>query len=289
MRQDGKTVAPKSITVHNVHILDASGSMGTGHNLGSKYTNALGGINEELNILKADTSGVNYTQTIIEFDSGRQFEGIAAGCTNKTTFSNSEGLYGRCRQTTHYFMTPLAACGPITGRGAHGGTPLYQTVGEVIEKLLELKQTDHKVILKIFTDGDENSSSGKYARVNSYSLGSFRPITSNPQVTDCPALKSLIDAVQENNNFTVTFIGTQGDVGHAINNLGMMSTNTLVHDNTARGVKMSYNMMSLATTAYAGAAASGASGEQLKENFFKRVVDEPPVEEIKVKKEKTKK
>lgn len=286
MRQDGQATAPKGITVHNIHILDASGSMGYGHPLSSKYTNALGGINEEFNVLKGDISGVNYTQTIVEFDSGNGMNGIAPGFEHKTAIGKLVATFsGSCRQTTHYFMTPLAACSPISGRGAFGGTPLYQTVGEVIEKILAAKQPEDKVILKIFTDGEENSSTGKYARTIA--------TRTNPLmhgVTDCPALKSLIDAVQENSNFTVTFIGTQGDVSHAINNLGMMSTNTLIHDNTASGVRASYNKMSLATTAYSSAATSGASVDELKGNFFKRVVDEPPVEEPKVKsKVKTKK
>lgn len=284
MRQDGRSVTgitPSGYTVHNVHILDASGSM-----QGAKYVNALAGINEEINSLKGDTSGVNFTNTIVEFDSGNGLHQIPLELQAKTSLGADRGMYQQCRQTTHYFMTPLAACSAITGRNTWGGTPLYQTVGEIIEKLLAAKQPDDKVVLKIFTDGDENSSTGKYARIPT---NVYRRDEGPLQVTDCPALRTLIDAVQSNSNFTITFIGTERDTSHVVKHLGMFASNTLVHDNTARGIKMSYNKLSSATRGYSKAVASGASLEELKGNFFKRVADEPLQENIQISKPKTEK
>ena len=51
--------------VHNVFILDASGSMG-GYS-GSKYDVAIGGLNELLKSIKADEFTEN-TVTIVEFE-----------------------------------------------------------------------------------------------------------------------------------------------------------------------------------------------------------------------------
>lgn len=232
MRQDGNYPGT-NIKVHNVHILDASGSMA-----GPKYTNALGGINEELNVLKTDTSGIEFTETVIEFDSGY----------------NSQ-----LRITTHYYLTPIAACGNIKGVGANGGTPLNQTVGETIEKLLKDVQPGDKVIMKIFTDGEENQSQGKY-----------KPEWGGA----CPALRTLIEAVQANNNFTIAFIGTKVDTENVIRNLSVERSNTIVHANTAASIGHTYLMSRGATQSYAKRVAQGASAEELRTDFFKRIEED---------------
>lgn len=252
MRFDGKL--PEEVakeggtpTIHNVHILDASGSM-----TGGKYINALAGINQEIEDMRKDGEGV--TQTIIEFDSGHT---------------------GKADIKTHYFMTPAVNCYRVTGKGADGGTPLYQTVGETIEKILTHMKSGDKVLLKVFTDGEENSSQGKYRNIGS---------SYNPKSEE---LTKLIKMVEDNHNFTVTFIGTERDVQHMVHNIGLMASNTMSHMNTPESINTSYSMSRGATVAYRKAMYAGASQDELKGNFFKRVVPEQKKKEEEKKDEKT--
>ena len=55
-------VSGEKATIHNVFIIDASGSMS-----GSKYNNAISGVNELLNGITTDVDN-NNTVTIVEFE-----------------------------------------------------------------------------------------------------------------------------------------------------------------------------------------------------------------------------
>lgn len=118
-----KSKLPK-ITVHNIIISDASGSMRSGN----KYNTSCKSIVNELNILKKDKN-VNFKQTFIEFDSSRYVEHLL--CQDKYITEN------------------------INFIGAFGGTPLYNTIGKVIDKLSTIVKENEKVLLKIFTDGED--------------------------------------------------------------------------------------------------------------------------------------
>src|SRR5437867_1005534 len=85
-------------TVHNVHILDASGSM-TQNN---KYSMALKGINEDIQNLKKDTSEVRSTLTIVEFE-GKNIK-------------------------THFLAKELDYINKFEGDGTGGWTPLNQAI-----------------------------------------------------------------------------------------------------------------------------------------------------------------
>lgn len=117
---DTSSEGVQKVTIHNVHILDASTSM---H--GSKYNTALSSLNEELQKLKADTEAY-YTQTMVEFAS---------------KFTKGADI------TRHYFI----------GIGANGNTPLYETVGVIIEEILAKKHKDDRVLLTVFTDRTSNA------------------------------------------------------------------------------------------------------------------------------------
>jgi len=245
-RVDGgeTTKGTKIPTIHNVDILDASGSM-----FGSKYENAISGINEGINTFKNSTEA-RYTTTVIEFD-----EGFGAMPYWNADVKAKTSIVEGCRTTTHYFMQPAATCGTIVGRGANGGTPLNQTVGETIERILKVTEgTEDKVIIRVFTDGAENASKGKFA---------------HPSV-----LKALIANVEANHNFTVTFMGTQEEVNYMVNSIGLDIGNTIAHNNTAADVKRMYRRANLGTVAYTTAFAAGASQDELSRGFFKRVADE---------------
>jgi hypothetical protein len=107
--------------------------------LGGKYDNAISGINEEQNVLRGNPE-INYTQTVIEFDS--DFKGL--------------------RTHEHYFMTPIEDTANIIGVGANGGTPLNQALGELLERLFKHVKHGEKVVVTVFTDGGENASQGTY-------------------------------------------------------------------------------------------------------------------------------
>lgn len=204
--------------IHNVHILDGSGSM-----QGGKYNNALEGINAEQLRLQEDDS-TRYTQTVVEFSSNYN---------NQTVM------------TEHSFMRPIKTCQPVKGKGADGGTPLYETVGVMLEKILLGMEPGDKVLVKIFTDGEENSSKGKYK--------------------DGAKLKELV-AECETKGFTVAFVGTEKDVYNVVRNVGIPMSNTYMHMNTPESISMSYTAMADSTMLYSK---RSASGQSVTKGFFK--------------------
>lgn len=205
-------VVPERITVHNVHILDASGSMAHG-----KIEAAIMGINKEMEDMKKDDS-TEVTQTIVHFSYPHDIQ-------------------------TSCWKTPLRDTKEFTTK-ARGATALLQTVGETLTKLLAEANGKDKVLVKIFTDGQENASMGEWH---------------NP--------KNVADLIKrcEEKGFTVTFVGTDEDVRYVINLLSIDRSNTLAHDNTTRGVKMSYEKSMLATKKYR---ASAAGGQNVTFDFF---------------------
>lgn len=222
----------KKPTILNVHLLDRSYSM----KANDKYINAVGGINEEMHILRNDRNA-NYLQTIIEFDSDGRIKGN----------QYNEAVVNQ----------PLIDVEDFVGKGPRGGTPLYQAVGYVIEKMLALKRLEDRVVLKIFTDGEENTSD-LYGKYNSTNLGK-------------KALYDLIEKVKKENNFTIAFVGTPHDTETVINNLGIDRGNTFTHDNTARGVKMSYAAGAGATMAFAEEVKT--RGATTSQNFYTKTVE----------------
>lgn len=221
---DGQATKP---TIHNVHLLDRSGSM----EQREKYRSAEQGINEEINVLKSDDTA-NYTQTIIEFDG---FRGI--------------------RYNTPMFMIPMNKVEKFVGKGPDGMTPLYEAVAYTINKLITSAAPDDRILLKIFTDGGENDSRNGWGR---HEGGAKK-------------LYDLIQKVKNENNVTIAFVGTATDTQSVINDLGIDQGNTLVHDNTGAGTKMSFRQSVGATISYAK---SMAAGEETVSNFYSKTVEE---------------
>ena len=203
----------------NVFIVDASGSM-----LGDKYRNAIGGVNELLKSISQDTDTDNNV-LIVEFEA----ENI-----NRRLLLNQ----------------PIPEI--YTGMGTGGMTPLNQAIGETLEYVREVRANSfdksNKVLVNIFTDGGENSSSGRYA--NDKVLSKF--------------IKEL-----EGEGFTITFIGTKAEVNYAINTLSMDSSNTHVHDNTARGVAESFGATVRSRVAYSK---SVSLGEDVTRAFYTKTL-----------------
>lgn len=210
----GKTKAKFDVIV--AELMDASGSMMRGQ----KYTNAIAGINEEVNLLKADKKS-KYRFCFTEFDTD--------------AIATKHSYYGTARYRGNMFDMPIDQVPIIKGAGADGYTPLYEAVGYMINQILNFKKPEDRVVLKIFTDGDENASQGEYANT--------------PQGRK--SLYDLIKKVQENDNFTVTFVGTKQDTETVIRNLGIERGNTLTHNNTAKDIGNTYIRGAGATMVFA--------------------------------------
>lgn len=208
--------------IHNVFIIDASGSMS-----GAKYKNAINGMNEVLVDISKDTDTLN-TVTIVEF----------------------EGSKIERRWDVVDSATMPSAYYPM---GTGGMTPLNQAVGETLEYIRSERNSRFskadKVLVNVFTDGEENASRGKYQNGNV--LGEF--------------IKTL-----EQEGFTITFMGTQDEVEYATATLHLASSNTLVHTNTADSVKKSYITTLEARKMYSK---SVSRGEDVRLAFYSKTVE----------------
>lgn len=217
--------------IHNVFIIDASGSMA-----GGKYTNAIAGVNDILKSIANDPYTDN-TITIVEFEGH-----------NITTRL----------QTTDKIPSSYK------GMGTGGNTPLNQAVGETLEQMLHVRlglyAQEDKVLVNVFTDGGENDSRGKWFGY--------------------PGQKLLGDLIKEleADGFTVTFVGTEQEVQYAVQNLKLFASNTLVHDNTARGVKDSFLRT---VSGRMGYSKSVAMGQDVTADFYTKTVDEDQSEATK--------
>lgn len=202
--------------IHNIYLLDESGSIS-----GDKLTNAVNGINKEIENLQKETT-IDYIQTVVRFE----------GFTVKTPL----------------FNVPIHQSHVITPNHKGGYTPLYQAIGETLEKLVTLNELnpETKILVKIFTDGNENSSQGKYK--------------------DVKVISNFIKDCQHSLGFTITFVGTQIDVDYTINRLNIDESNTLVHDNTKEGVKEAFEKSYKSTVEYSNKV---VKGEDVLVGFYK--------------------
>lgn len=206
------TTKTKLPTIHNVFILDASGSM-----IGGKFDNAIKGINDEISELKNSKDAI-FTQTIVDFAEAYDIQ-------------------------QRFIMQPIKDVIDYNS-STRGSTALNDAIVETLNLIKSKIKTGEKVLVKIFTDGGENASR-KYSRENVKSL-----------IKDCESI-----------GFTITFVGTEFDTNSAINNYGIHSSNTMVHDNTAMGMKMSMRGSTIATKSYA---VKVAAGEEVLTGFFKK-------------------
>lgn len=218
MRVDGKSQnsVGTTVKVHNVVILDGSGSMS-----GAKYNSAKKGIELDLETCKKENFA---TYSFVEFN-------------NDSPISI----------TTHYWLTSLSEVN-LKFNGAQSGTPLYYTIGRILEKsLLDIPKED-KVLVKIFTDGENTLGHGKYSN----------PVELQPLIVTCEA-----------RGFTITFIGTEKDTQAIIRNVKINKSNTLVHNNTGEGVATAFNVQAEATRDYSKRL---KDGEDVTLGFYSKTI-----------------
>jgi len=123
-------IKPKP-TIHNVVLLDATGSMA-----GSKYNNSAIGIQKELEWLKTQTD-VNYTASVVEF--------IQKDYASDVVNINNHGM----------FLSPSNLV--LKFKSAYGcNTPLYKAVLDIITNIKTKALDTDKVLLKVYTDGENN-------------------------------------------------------------------------------------------------------------------------------------
>lgn len=128
---------------------------------------------------------------------------------------------------------------------ADGMTALYDAIGRTFSKLEEDVTEGEKVLINIYTDGGENGSVNFYAH----------------------DIKLLI-ANYKSKGYTVTFIGTAGDVSNVNMILGIDESNSLVYDGSSRGLKGAMNQTLDARKSYSK---SVSKGEDVSKGFYKKM------------------
>lgn len=209
MRVDGKTIQTvANINVDQVIILDASGSMS-----GSKYDNARKGILEEIKLCEQ----LGYTITVIEMV---QHDNIIVHCVK----ANPSKL-------------------KIKFFGADGSnTPLYDTIVSTFDNLLFNKEENHKYLIKVWTDGQNNSGRSGQGDAEK-------------------AIKNM-----ENEGNTVTFICTDRDE-HYIQRMGVHKSNIITYNNTGEDLERKLQTTRSATIDYSKRL---AAGEDVTTGFYSK-------------------
>jgi len=209
----GKTKG-KTPIIHIVDILDASGSM-----TGGKFTNALTGINKGVKELQEDTAKVKYTYTLCDFSGDIIFKTV---------------------------MSKISDVGKLSGN-TRGSTSLFDAIGETVNKVNSntAYRPGDKVLVNIYTDGQENSS----RKFKAYEVN------------------ELIKNHSED-SWTFTFIGTEEDVAYAAKMLSIKESNTLVYDGSAEGLASSFMANSAARSCYSKKV---ELGEDVSEGFYKDI------------------
>jgi Mg-chelatase subunit ChlD len=214
-----KVVKQEKPKIVMVDVLDVSTSMRSGDKIGK----AVSGIRESLEALKVSKEPVDY------------FYGI-------TTFSYAQSIYiAKVKKLTLKTSIPQFQMGSATA--------LYDAIGKTLNMLSDLKNSsdfkDAKVLVNIYTDGEENSS---------------RVFTSEK-------IKKMISELEEN-GFTITFVGTHEDVKEIQKDINIHASNTLGYDGTAKGLETAMSLTLGSKFAYVS---NVVQGKEVTRGFYKTV------------------
>lgn len=199
--------------VHNITILDSSGSMG-----GSKWASAVKFVNKEL----AEYQNQDLVDVVF----------------STVIFSNSTNINILQWKTN----TPRQV--DVTFDYLGNNTALNDAIVQTLNKVLADNQ-EEQVLVKIFTDGQENGS--RFANERD--------------------VKKVISTCMEK-GYTITFSGTEHDVKVAQNLYGIDASNTFVHENTAKSIDKYAAETVQTTNAYFKAV---AKGENVTRGFYKTI------------------
>lgn len=198
-------------TIHIVDVLDSSGSME-----GPKNKAAMQGINEGLNELRKEES-VIYKYTLCDFSNNILFPYVD--------------------------VDPKRV--PTIKIGTRGSTALYDAIGSTIKRVDHNVGKNDKVLVNIYTDGQENASREYSAR----------------------QISNMIEEYAHK-GWTVTFIGTKQDVEFAHRYLNVDMSNTRSYDGTAKGLQESLADTKAARHAYTRGVVAGAD---VSTGFYKNL------------------
>jgi len=207
--KEDDVVASKKI-IHNVIISDASGSMN-----GSKYSNTKNGIELEIKEFKSNNE-ITVLHSLYEFVERGNLKNPYKDSENpKPTFCGAKG----------------------------GNTPLWSSIVTVLKAFQNVPK-EEKVLVKIFTDGGNNTDYG--------------------YEEEC---RNLIKKLN-NENFTITFVATVYDMPQITRIMKLDKSNTLTIENSGTGFETAYKTSLTATKSYA---TKVVKGEDVKFGFYKEV------------------
>jgi len=195
-------------TIHAVTIVDRSGSM-TGYR-----SRTIEGINANINALKlevdADTDIIN-----------TQLQFCSTGGNWEAANVEKDFLFTR-------LGTPVQSLVDMTEKDyiTDGGTPLIDAIGYAIEKVKafhgdKLGDDNLKIIVTVFTDGEENSS-------RKWNKGE---------------VKKMIEHFQSDGKWTFTFVGCGSfeNVSNTSTSYGISTANTVAYADSEVGRTDAYN------------------------------------------------
>ena len=202
-------------TVHLVSIVDLSSSMNEQNRIGAVNM----ALQNEVKELKKDTN-VDYVYSLITFSYAHQI---------KTVFRRVA-------------LDTLE----LENLKAYGMTALNDAVGQTLSNLID-NNSKERVVVSIFTDGDENNS---------------RSFTKNDV--------AILVKQAEKSGIIVTFIGTEQDTKRAIQDFKVDDTNTVTHNNTVETITASFASKLGSTRSYSNQVAKGVKQEDLLTGFYKK-------------------
>jgi uncharacterized protein YegL len=199
----------EQLIIHDIYVLDASGSM-----QGAKFNNAIEGIKQSIDANRENLLAKFYTTLIVFSDDHKV----------NTVINDAE-----CKSSDVQ----------VKFNDYAGMTALQDAIG----RALKMEFVQGSVLVKIFTDGEENDSK-IWTR------------------TECAKL--IQSRIKD--KWTISFVGTKADVEKVQKDFGILKDNTLVHDNTGAGVKQAFTKTLQATATYTS---NLSCGLDVTDGFYK--------------------
>lgn len=218
-------VLDKKLTIMDVYILDCSGSMGVFYSSDSKLSKGYYGIIENANA-SFNQEHTNNRVVINTFSYVNSIE--------TREYIAQEGRGGKQ-------INPLDLKAQIE-RCHNGMTALNDAICETIEFVKQAEGYD-KVIFKIFTDGEENSSKRTASFV------------------------AKLMKTYESKGWTFTFVGTPSDTQNAIRNYNIDKSNTLEYDGSAKGFQKTMELTRSAMETYS---VNASLGLDVSKSFYSK-------------------